>query len=1099
MSAAAVQYVNLRQCILTALLCVGLGKGLEVSTTAAAGDVDQDGRVTAADAALALRFAERIQLPDSEQKGAADADGDGMITRRDAEWILNWSARELTPGSAWSSFDVDELAILAESNAILASEGGNLRLASGVELRVAPGRLARSESVILRKLDDQPLDPVEHCDYYSVQSATLSQGGFSLTVPANDLSGGRLPEEIEDVAVAVYHPAARVYALETVEWRTSESAIDIVVPSQIQAASIRTSGLETQSVGTSAPTTKPLIVVLFNRLRESIESQKQKTVLEVPFYQQGSYGYCWAASTTMGINFCLPADDSLKPLVKPWELADYFDIGAQDGLGYYDFYALPSYRNFLESRTGVKPERSIWPLHTSLRRYVRQQIEAGRPVVVFWPQFGHVVVMVGYETAGTKHYFYFHDPAGDSLYHKADWDRLLAVSGPFRRLTSTMVLPSGATRKPMITVSILGHEDYGTSGLVFVSPMMRLASFNGVSVPTENRANIRFSWFNPATTRYGFVANNAITESSPFLTKIPNYYGMDLALAIANASMSSVELGIHWELAPRGHTGPVVSGNQSHALAPQKTSYVPLRVEDLKSCSGSYSLWVEIHNIHDTSEIYDQLKLDVEFGPGIALSRGQSPSGVRLVWTRPDGDFDRFKIWRRRSADLYWTQVADIPAVNQSEYTDLTSVSETMTLYYAVTANQGRLDILFSSDILIVEPPSKPKPGSLDLSFQPGNGLSELGYVRAIAYETLGQVLIGGKFKEINGVPRTNLARLNPDGGVDQTFNSGNMERTPDDESLGMNEVLDLLALDDRIVVAGDFTLLDDTPRDRIALLLPNGRIDPSFNAGKLGTPGISRNASVRTLARQGQAILIGGDFISIRDFYKNSFARLGADGTADKSFNTNQWPGLAVNAIVQQPDGRILVGGEFTGLSGNPVVRMPGLARFLPDGSWDGSFDTGGVYDWTSESNKRGGVVYRIALQPDGLILISGSFKGIGASLVTNMARLFPDGRVDASFIPPTLVASGSRGRVFALAVQSNGKILIGGNFDKINGILHSGWSRLNPDGSVDTGFAVVLGSVNAIELQPDGKILVGGDFEFVNNGTAWIRQRGIARLHGD
>jgi uncharacterized delta-60 repeat protein len=137
--------------------------------------------------------------------------------------------------------------------------------------------------------------------------------------------------------------------------------------------------------------------------------------------------------------------------------------------------------------------------------------------------------------------------------------------------------------------------------------------------------------------------------------------------------------------------------------------------------------------------------------------------------------------------------------------------------------------------------------------------------------------------------------------------------------------------------------------------------------------------------------------------------------------------------------------------------------------------------------------------LQSDGRILVSGSFKGIGSSLVTNLARLLPDGEVDPSFTPPTLVSSGSRGRVFALAVQPNGKILIGGNYEKINEVRNSGWSRLNSDGSVDSGFEIAVSSVNTIALQPDGKILVGGYFDYVNNGTEWITQRGIARLHGD
>ena len=76
----------------------------------------------------------------------------------------------------------------------------------------------------------------------------------------------------------------------------------------------------------------------------------------------------------------------------------------------------------------------------------------------------------------------------------------------------------------------------------------------------------------------------------------------------------------------------------------------------------------------------------------------------------------------------------------------------------------------------------------------------------------------------------------------------------------------------------------------------------------------------------------------------------------------------------------------------------------------------------------------------------------------------------------------------VRAMAVQPDGKVIIGGVFTEVDGVGYNYLARLNADGSVDTSFDIGTGAnevVNAVAVQPDGKIIVGGNFTELN-GTA-------------
>ncbi len=187
---------------------------------------------------------------------------------------------------------------------------------------------------------------------------------------------------------------------------------------------------------------------------------------------------------------------------------------------------------------------------------------------------------------------------------------------------------------------------------------------------------------------------------------------------------------------------------------------------------------------------------------------------------------------------------------------------------------------------------------------------------------------------------------------------------------------------------------------------------------------------------------------------------------------------------MVLQTNGKSIIGREFTTINGSPHKY---LARLNTDGSTDATFDSPSVPD--SE------LVDNIALQPDGKILVCGTFGSWNGVPYYSVVRLRPDGSVDANFNPVQL---SSYGRVESAAGQSDGKVVIGGDFTSVNGTNRNHVARLNTNGSLDLTFNPGTGAndiVTAVALQSNGKAIVGGDFTTMNGATC----SHLARLNSD
>ncbi|MEK7677126.1 MAG: immunoglobulin domain-containing protein [Verrucomicrobiota bacterium] len=318
----------------------------------------------------------------------------------------------------------------------------------------------------------------------------------------------------------------------------------------------------------------------------------------------------------------------------------------------------------------------------------------------------------------------------------------------------------------------------------------------------------------------------------------------------------------------------------------------------------------------------------------------------------------------------------------------------------------------------------------LDPSFNPGAGGGNYPSVNSLALQADGEILVGGTFTTLGGQPRNRIGRLKADGTLDASFNPG-----ASGYILGFVWV-DSLALqaDGKILVGGLFTTLGEQSRNNIGRLHADGTLDSSFNPGAGET-----NSSVSSLVVQADGkILVGGGFTTLGGQSRNRIGRLNADGTLDTGFN----PGAnyIVNSVVLQADGKILVGGGFATLGGQ---SRNSIGRLNADGTLDTSFNPGANY-W----------VYSLAVQADGKILVGGYFWTLGGQSRESIGRLNADGTVDPSLNTGAsdwfldlgwLFLDGSLDWGISLAVQVDGKILVGGAFQTLGGQSRNSIGRLN------------------------------------------------------
>lgn len=283
-------------------------------------------------------------------------------------------------------------------------------------------------------------------------------------------------------------------------------------------------------------------------------------------------------------------------------------------------------------------------------------------------------------------------------------------------------------------------------------------------------------------------------------------------------------------------------------------------------------------------------------------------------------------------------------------------------------------------------------------------------------------------------------------------------------------------------VIIGDDNPGGNTPLNNNGFirLTPGGAVDTTFMPGSTGFLNVNPG-SVRALAVQSDnKILVGGRFDMVGGMLRAKIARVNADSTPDPSFqitignNGGNYFSQVIDVfnIRQQPDGKILVTGAFTYFISD--VQRINFVRLNADGSIDPTFIPGiNVPEFFSPN---GGGQNRFALQPDGKIFLGGGRISATAPTGLNVAwRFNTNGTLDNSF-SGQLYTSANLVYIYDVALQADGKILVGGNYNTGSGIK-SFLARLNSNGSIDSTFQVPEETdkqISAVKVLASGKILI-------------------------
>ena len=327
--------------------------------------------------------------------------------------------------------------------------------------------------------------------------------------------------------------------------------------------------------------------------------------------------------------------------------------------------------------------------------------------------------------------------------------------------------------------------------------------------------------------------------------------------------------------------------------------------------------------------------------------------------------------------------------------------------------------------------------------------------VAAIVPQADGKILVGGNYYFVNGTPGVGgLLRFNTDGSVDATFKPPRFAGTvyaivPD--------------ADGSYLVGGDFTSVDNVPTSGVVRLKANGRVDSGFTAAAITgvlDAATARNTSVRAIVVQSDGkLILGGTFTNVGGLASPGLARLNRDGSLDGSYQvdarfnaagTYRTPVAAIYTLALQADGKTLAGGDVFDPDVDPAqsqTEVNGLYRFNSGGSLDATFNPGGT--------GTNSVVDSMILLPDGGIFLGGDFSRYNGTRAVGYARLLADGTLDPAFDSSV----GTNDEVFSLALQNDGKLLLGGFFTVVNGVPVQSVARINTTADVAPAVAVSVG----------------------------------------
>ncbi|HEY0975933.1 MAG TPA: hypothetical protein VGE21_00570, partial [Flavobacteriales bacterium] len=320
--------------------------------------------------------------------------------------------------------------------------------------------------------------------------------------------------------------------------------------------------------------------------------------------------------------------------------------------------------------------------------------------------------------------------------------------------------------------------------------------------------------------------------------------------------------------------------------------------------------------------------------------------------------------------------------------------------------------------------------GAIDPTFDAGQGANN--DILCIADLPDGKLLIGGEFDSFDRAVRRRITRLQSGGPNDMTFNRG----TGADSDI----LCSALQPDGRILIGGAFTLMNGTPRYRIARLLSDGELDPSFD------PGEGADGPIHAMVLQSDGkIIIGGGFTHYDGAVCSRIARLNADGSLDAGYASAGGPSGTVLTMAASPGGKLVIGGAFNAVGGVPRIR---LARLDSNGALDLLF--------VPPVTPIGSQVTACAVANNGKVTFSRQFVLGDAQIV----RLHPTGGVDLSFS----TGSGTNGTVHAILLGPGDQSTVVGAFTTVNELPRNRIVHLLANGDVSQTIAIGSGANGTI-----------------------------------
>lgn len=343
--------------------------------------------------------------------------------------------------------------------------------------------------------------------------------------------------------------------------------------------------------------------------------------------------------------------------------------------------------------------------------------------------------------------------------------------------------------------------------------------------------------------------------------------------------------------------------------------------------------------------------------------------------------------------------------------------------------------------------------------------------ITALTVQRDGKILIGVEVISPKLGRRNVVARLNPNGDLDRTFDSGS----------GANENIYAIfeRSDGKILIGGEFSIYDGIEDvGGVVLIDSNGNLDLEFNRDGEGA-----DDSITTFFEFNEReILVGGYFSTFNDHKRIGVVKIDYAGNVDEGFSTDFTTQAYIDCITLDQDQRVLISGGFNNVSN---TEYAGVARLNKNGTIDTRFDIGkGIYQEAA--------IFMEAIK-DRKILIGGRFPTIDGKPRNGLAVLDYSGRVTSDLNNRLGATENSWLSVFAL--QGDGRILAAGRYiDSPSDKPKGPFVRINPNGSLDKSFSTTLeGLPYFMQLDHSEKILISGNFTAVNG----IARDGLARLN--